>query len=183
MAFSKSGWYTQSLLYMLQGTTMTGGTTPMVLASSSMDSQNYISLIGAGPTDYAVNVATGGATTAIAWAGGSGTPNYEIFGTGWATGGIAMSAAAAGSTSVTTTATQFGSGPYGIQYGWTNPVSVASTTLTGIYGFIIYNHAATAPVTKPQILLIYVGTGYNTVAGTFGITPSGSGLSQLTLTA
>jgi hypothetical protein len=34
----------------------------------------------------------------------------------------------------------------------------------------------------PCLLTIYVGTGYNTVNGTFGITPSGTGLSQLTLT-
>ena len=179
---TKSGWYTQSLLYILQGTVMTGGTTPMVIASAGMDSQNYISLIGNGGTDYTAILNTTAAGASIAWAGGSGSPNYEIFGTGWATGGIALSAAAAGSTSVTTTCVQTGAGPGLLTYSWTNPLSVTGTTLTGVYGFIIYNHAATAPVTKPMILLIYVGTGYNTVSGTFGITPSGSGLSQLTLT-
>jgi hypothetical protein len=180
MAYSKSGWYTQSLLYMFQDTAMTGGTS--TLEMTGQDSQNYLSLLGTGGTDYSGVLNTGAATTGIAWAGGTGTPNYEVYGTGWATGGVQLSTAAGGS-SVTTTFTQTGSGPYALTYSWTNNLSVTGTTLTGVYGFIVYNHAATSPVTKPMLLTIYVGTGYNTVAGTFGITPSGTGLSVLTLTA
>lgn len=177
---TKSGWYTQSLPYALSGTAITGGAATQLL--TGQDTQNYLSLIGNGGTDYTAVLNTTAATTNIAWAGGSGSPNYEIFGTGWVTGGVQLSVAAAGGP-VTTTIVQTGAGPGLLTYSWTNPLSITGTTLTGMYGFIIYNHSATSPVTKPMILLIYVGTGYNTVAGTFGITPSGSGLSQLTLTA
>jgi hypothetical protein len=108
----------------------------------------------------------------------------EVTGTGWATGGPLLNAAAAGSGDVVETCVSSGgTASVGlITYSWTNPLSVAGTTLTGIFGFIIYFSAITASVSKPCLLTIYVGTGYNTVAGTFGITPSGTGLSQLTLT-
>ncbi len=41
-----------------------------------------------------------------------------------------------------------------------------------------------APLSKPELLTIYVGGsgGYTTTNGTLSITPSGSGLSQLTVT-
>lgn len=175
MAFTKSGWYTQSLFYMMSGTAQTGS--PAAILPTGQDATNYISLHSISGTDYTAELATGGATTTIAWVN-----TNEISGTGWATGGVQLSVAAAGATSVTTTFAQGGSGPYYLQYSWTNALSVPSTTLTGIYGAIIYAHGITAPVNKPMLLVLCFGTSYSTVAGTFGITPSGSGLSQLTLT-
>lgn len=175
--FSKSGWYTQSLLYSMLGTVQTGTPTAMSLTGTTTDNNMYLSLHNSSGTDYATELATGGATTTTAWVN-----TNEVTGTGWATGGVELGTAASGS-SVTTTFVQGGAGPFYLQYGWTNPLAVTGTTLTGIYGCIIYWHGITAPVSKPMLLVLCFGTAYNTVAGTFGITPSGSGLSQLTLTA
>src|SRR6516162_4210034 len=174
MPFTKSGWYTQALLYQLLGTAQTGGT----LNLTGNDANNKISLHSSSGTDYSAELATGGATAAIAW-----VSTNEITGTGWATGGVTLSTAATGSTSVTTTFAIGGAGPYYLQYSWTNPLAVASTTLTGVYGCILYANGITAPVAKPMLLLLCFGASYSTVSGVFGITPSGSGLSQITLTA
>lgn len=177
---TKSGFYVQSIIYTVSGTAITGGAATQLLVGQ--DTQNYISLYGNSLSDYTGVLNTGATTTGIAWAGGSGTPNYEIFGTGWATGGVQLSVAANGGP-VGTAVTLTGSGPFVMTYTWaTNPLSITGTTLTGVYGCIIYNHSATSPVTKPMILQLCFGAAYNTVSGTFGITPSGSGLSQLTLT-
>jgi len=151
MPFTKSGWYLQSLLYSMNATAMTG--TPAAIALTGQDANNKISLHSSSGTDYATELATGGAT------------------------------AATGSTSVTTTFAIGGAGPYYLQYSWTNPLAVASTTLTGVYGCILYANGITAPVAKPMLLLLCFGASYSTVSGVFGITPSGSGLSQITLTA
>jgi hypothetical protein len=174
MAFTKSGWYTQALLYQLLGTAQTGGT----LNLTGNDANNKISLHSSSGTDYSTELATGGATAAIAW-----VSTNEVTGTGWVTGGVTLSTAAAGSTSVTTTFAQGGAGPYYLQYSWTNPLAVSGTTLSGVYGCIIYSNVITAPVNKPMLLLLCFGASYSTVSGVFGITPSGSGLSQITLTA
>jgi hypothetical protein len=176
MAFTKSGWYLQSLLYSMNATAMTG--TPAAIALTGQDANNKISLHSSAGNDYAVELATGGATAAIAWAN-----TNEITGTGWATGGVVLSTAATGGTSVTTTFAIGGAGPYYLQYSWTNPLAVSGTTLTGVYGSIIYANGITAPVNKPMLIVLCFGASYSTVSGVFGITPSGSGLSQITLTA
>jgi hypothetical protein len=176
MAYSKSGWFTDTLLAVLTSVSQTGTPSGVIsLTGSTTDNNTYLSLVSSSATDYSSPVATG--SSSPAWAN-----TDEITGTGWATGGVELGTAASGS-SVTTTLTQTGSGPYALTYSWTNPLSVTGTTLTGVYGFITYFKNISAPVSKPELLTIYVGTGYNTVAGTFGITPSGTGLSVLTLTA
>jgi hypothetical protein len=169
--WSSSGWYTDSLLAALTAVSQTGGT----LSLTGQDSSEYLSLVNQTATQYTAPVAYG--SSSPAWVN-----TNEVTGTGWATGGVQLSTAAAGG-SVSDSFTQTGSGPYTLTYTWGSNLSVTGTTLTGVYGFIIYNHAISSPVSKPCILAIYVGTGYNTVAGTFGITPSGTGLSVLTLTA
>jgi len=175
MAYSKSGWYLHTLMDMFTNVTETGTPTKITLAGNSLNEN--LSLVSSSAADYAAPVAVGNASPA--WVN-----TDEVTGTGWATGGVNLHAAAAGGTDVVETcASSAGTTSAGlITYGWTNPLSVTGTTLTGIYGFIIYFVNITASVSKPCLLTIYVGTGYNTVAGTFGITPSGTGLSQLTLT-
>src|ERR1700730_8211498 len=59
----------------------------------------------------------------------------EVTGTGWVTGGIALSAAAAGGTSTAPTVTQSPSKTLMWDMG---NISVASTTLTGATGGYIY---------------------------------------------
>jgi hypothetical protein len=97
----------------------------------------------------------------------------EVSGTGWAAGGVALSAAAAGGTSVTPTFTDNGSGTGVAKYTFTNAVSVATTTLTSARGMIMY---ADALAGDNNIFAVTFGADYSTVAGTFGITPHANGL-------
>jgi hypothetical protein len=91
----------------------------------------------------------------------------EVTGTGWAAGGIAVSALAAGSTSMGPTTTVSGTSPVLMVWGMTNSLSVASTTLSSIYGGYFYGTVTT----NYKILGVYFGgTPYATVAGTFAIT-------------
>jgi hypothetical protein len=160
---------------MLTNVTETG--TPAHITLAGNTANENLSLVSASASDYAAPVATGSATPA--W-----VSTFEITGTGWPSGGVTLNTAAAGSTDVTETCTSSAgtSSPGLITYSWANPLLVANTTLTGIFGFIIYFTNISAPVSKPCLLTIYTGVGYNTITGNLSITPSGSGLSQLTLT-
>jgi hypothetical protein len=168
---TKSGWYTNTLLAALLATAQTGtGGLNYSLATWKVSLLTYAtSTDGASPIQFQ--------TTTQAWVN-----TFEATGTGWATGGVVLNVAASGSTSVVPTVTLGGASPYYIQYSWTNPLSVAGTTLTGVGGMIIYADPLSAPIVKPMVLYINFGSAYSTVAGTFGVTPSGSGLSQITLT-
>lgn len=91
----------------------------------------------------------------------------EVSGTGWAAGGIAVSALATGSTSMVPTTTVSGTTPVLMVWGMTNNLSVAGTTLSSIYGGYFYNTVTT----NYKIIGIYFGgTAYATVAGTFAVT-------------
>lgn len=176
-SWSQSGWYTATLLQSLTGVTQSGNPTlvNLVGSSGSVSTYMYLSLLSSAPTAYTTPVAYDDASAA--WVN-----TDEVTGTNWSTGGVELYTAYAGS-DVVPTLTQTGSQPYSLTYSWTNPLSVSSTTIsTAIYGCIIYYHGISAPVSKPCLLALYFGTGYTTVSGTFGITPSGSGLSVLTLT-
>lgn len=179
MTYSKSGWFVQTLLHVFSNTTETGTPTLIApLASSTNDTNTYLSLVSSSASDYTAPVNTTSATLGV-WAN-----TDEVTGTNWATGGVELATAYSGG-SVTSTLAIGGSGPAYLQYSWTNALTVASTTIsTAIYGFIIYFKNITAPLSKPELLTIYVGGsgGYTTSNGTLSITPSGSGLSQLTVT-
>lgn len=171
--WSSSGFYINTVIAALTSVAQTGGTlSPLNINSSA--NQN-LSLVNQTAVQYTSPVAYGASSPA--WVN-----TNEVAGTGWSTGGVLLSTAFAGADVVPTT-TITGSGPYVLTYSWTHGLSVTGTTLTGIYGCIIYYPNPTSPVAKPELLALYFGTGYNTVAGTFGITPSGSGLAALTLTA
>lgn len=171
MAYTKSGWYTNSMLAALLATAQTGtGGLNYSLATWKVSLLVYASVTdGASPVQFQ--------TTTQAWVN-----TFEATGTGWVTTGITLATAATGSTSVVPTVALGGASPYYIQHSWTNPLSVAGTTLTGVGGMIIYADPLSSPIVKPMILSICFGAAYSTVAGTFGVTPSGSGLSQITLT-
>jgi hypothetical protein len=176
MAWSSSGnsgFFANTLIAGLIATAQTGTPTAVNINSSA---QQNLSLLSGSTVSYSAPVAYGSASPA--WVN-----TDEITGTGWSTGGVLLSTAFSGA-DVVPTSTITGSGPYVLTYSWTHGLSVASTTLTGIYGCLIYFPNITAPVSKPELLALYFGsTAYNTVAGTFGITPSGSGLAALTVTA
>jgi len=125
--------------------------------------------------------------------GASDTPNYaqaaasaiysstnEVNGTGWAAGGVAVSALGAGATSIAPALTVTGPGPSVAVYSASN-VAVSGTTLVSAFGGYFYWAAGG---TQYKYLGIWFGgSGYSTTAGTFAITWSGSGIAAITLAA
>lgn len=113
----------------------------------------------------------------------SATPNFagngdaswnstnEVSGTGWASGGVALSAAAAGATSTAPTLTDVGN--VGTMVYDMNDVSVASTTLTNARGVRMY---ADALAGDNLIFLVNFGADYSTSNGTFAITWHANGV-------
>jgi len=172
----ESGFFIATMIAGLTAATQTG--TPTAININESSEQN-LSLVSGSAVSY-TNAPLQYGAAAPGW-----TNADEVTGTGWSTGGVLLSTATSTNGDVVPTTTITGSGPYVLTYSWTHALSVASTTLTGIYGCLIYFPNITAGVaSKPEMLALYFGnTAYNTVNGTFGITPSGSGLAALTLTA
>lgn len=110
----------------------------------------------------------------------SATPNFdtdsgwtntnEVSGTGWATGGVALSAAAAGATSTAPTLTV---SPAGTMMYDMADVSVSTTTLTNARAVRLY---ADALAGDNLICLVNFGADYSTIAGTFGIQWAAAGV-------
>lgn len=113
------------------------------------------------------------ATHKIALLSNSATPNFssgtgwsntnEVAGTGWITGGIALSAAAAGATSTAPTVTESPTGS--VMYDM-NDIAVSSTTLANARAAQIYADALSG---DPLIVLIDFTADYSTSNGVFGI--------------
>ena len=101
----------------------------------------------------------------------------ECSGTGWAAGGIAVSALAAGPGTLAPT---FGiTGTTVLNYT-ANNVSVATTTISSAaYGGYFYSVSSTYKI----IGIYFGGTGYTTVAGTFAITWSGGVIAAITVSS
>src|SRR5678809_350889 len=97
----------------------------------------------------------------------------EVSGTGWAAGGVALSAAAAGATSTAPTLTV---SPAGTMMWDMADVAVSSTTLTNARAAMIYADAITAPNADPAIILINFTADFSTVNGTFGIQFAATGV-------
>lgn len=91
----------------------------------------------------------------------------EVTGTNWASGGVLL-------TGTTVTESPTGS----LMFDATD-VSVASTTITNARCYMLY---ADALAGNNSILLVNFGADYSTVAGTFGITWSASGVAAIDLT-
>lgn len=128
-------------------------------------------------------------THKIALLSNSATPNFdtdvtwnstnEVTGTGWVTGGIAYSAAAAGGTSIAPTLTI---SPAGTMMYDANDVAVSSTTITAARAARFYADALTTPTADALILLINFGGDFSTNNGTFGIQFAAGGIFALDLT-
>jgi len=171
MALSASGLFIQTFTKMVTN----GFTTP-------------ISLSGATGASYKIallnNSATPNFATDTAYASGSGTYGLnEVTGQGWSNaGGVVLSAAAAGITSVVPTITTT-SDNGGIKYDHTNDVSVGSTTLSNIYGCFIHTGVNNGATTNPLVCLVWFGgQPYGTSAGTFGISWATNGVFAIDLT-
>jgi hypothetical protein len=126
------------------------------------------------------------ATHKLALLSNSATPNFssdtgwantnEVTGTGWVTGGIALSALASGGTSTSPTVTE---SPTGTLMYDMNDVSVASTTITSARAARLY---ADALASDPLILLVNFGADYSTSNGTFAIAWASGGVMNIDLT-
>lgn len=103
----------------------------------------------------------------------------EVSGTGWASGGVALSAAAVGATSTAPTLTI---SPTGTMMWDMGDVSVASTTLTNARACRFYADALTTPTADALILLVNFVSDFSTVAGTFGIQWAATGVGTIDLT-
>jgi len=115
------------------------------------------------------NAATPNFSTDASW-----SSTNEVSGTGWATGGVALSAIAAGATSAAPTNTE---SPTGTQMYDMADFSVASTTLTSAVAYRLYADALTTPTADALIVLVYFGgTAYSTNAGTFAVQHAATGV-------
>jgi hypothetical protein len=103
----------------------------------------------------------------------------EVFGTGWATGGVLFSAAAAGATSLAPTVTISPTGT--LKWGM-NDVSVAGTSLTAAMAAVAYADALTTPTADALLLLVDFVTAATTNNGTFGIQWAAPGVATIDMT-
>lgn len=146
-----SGWYTQNMLDTLDASQIA---LDLTLATHRIVLYN--------------NTRTPAFDTSSAY-----TATNEVSGTGWAAGGVLLSAAAAGATSTAPTLTI---SPATVMMWDMGDVAVSSTTLTNARGCDFYADALTTPVADPLILEVSFGADYSTVNGTFGIQWAATGV-------
>jgi len=173
MALDASGLYIQTYTKMLTN----GFTTPINL-SGTTGATYKLALIN--------NSATPVFHTDTAYTAGSGTyGTNEVTGSGWNggnAGGVTLNVAASGNTSVVPTVTTTADNG-GIKYDHTNDVSVAGTTLSGVYGCFIHTNTNNGATTNPLICLIWFGGApYSTSSGVFGLSWATGGIFAIDLT-
>lgn len=156
----------------------------MAVSASGLFVVNIIDVFDA--TQLAIDLSL--TTNKIALISNSATPDFdtydgwsdlsanEVSGTGWASGGVALSAAASGATSTSPTTTV---NPTGTMMYDMNDISVASTTLSNARAAVIYQDALAG---DNLIVLVNFGANYSTTAGTFGITWAATGVFYIDLT-
>lgn len=157
----------------------------MAIVASGIPVQNIVDVFDA--SQLAIDLSL--ATHRIALISNSNTPNFdtltswsntnEVSGTGWASGGVLLSAAAAGATSTAPTTTISPSGSLMYDMG---DIAVATTTLTNARAAQIYADALTTPTADPVFVFVNFGADYSTTAGTFGIQWSALGVFAIDLT-
>lgn len=169
MAWTASGIYVHTIQEALRATAITGtGGLDFRLATWKIALHSNALTQGSGILDYSAADTT--------WVN-----TNEVSGTGWAAGGVALSAAAAGATSTAPTLAEGTAGSLRYDMG---DVSVASTTLTNARGCIIYADNITAPADLADAMAVAVtfGADFSTVAGTFGVQWSATGVFEIDLT-
>lgn len=148
----------------------------MAFSASGLYVANWIDILDA--TQLAVDLSL--ATHKLALYTNTHTPNFstdvgysatnEVSGTGWAAGGVALSAAASGGGSTSPTLTESPTGT--IMYDMAD-VAVSGTTLTNARGVILY---ADALAGDNKIVGITFGADYSTNAGIFSIAWNAAGV-------
>lgn len=154
----------------------------MAWTASGLYVDNWIDILDA--TQLAIDLSL--TTHKIALQNNSATPDFsadvswnstnEVSGTGWASGGVALSAAASGGGSTSPTVTESPAGS--LMYDMAD-ISVASTTLTNARGARIYADALGG---DNLIVGINFGADYSTSNGTFGIQWAATGVFAIDLT-
>lgn len=170
MAWTKSGLYIATMTALLKQTALTGetrGTGVFLTTTNKIALHSNALTDGTAPINYS-------AAAPNTWVNTS-----EVSGTGWAAGGVLLSAAAAGATSTAPTLTESPTGS--VMYDMSD-VSVASTTLTNLRGCIIYADAISAVLTKGNVIAVTFGADYSTVAGTLTITWDALGVAAIDIT-
>lgn len=169
MAYTKSGIYVHTIQEILKATSLTGGAINLTLNTYKLSLVSSSATDGSSPVNFS--------TTDSHWVN-----TNEVTGTGWSTGGVLLSALAAGSTSAVATLAEGTAGS--LRYDHTNDTSVATTTLTNVQGCTIYADPVTAPADMVDAMIVNVcfGSAYSTVAGTFAITWAATGIFEVDLT-
>lgn len=157
----------------------------MAVTVSGLYVQNFIDELDA--TNIGLDLSL--TTHRLALLSNAATPNFdtdatwtnanEVSGTGWASGGVLLSAAAAGATSTAPTVTI---SPTGTLMYDMNDVAVSSTTLTNARAVRLYADALTTPIADALIVLVNFAADFSTSNGTFGIQWAASGVFTLDLT-
>jgi hypothetical protein len=151
----------------------------MSVTASGLYIQNFIDELDVTNTGLDLTLTT----HKIALISNSATPNFdtdvtwnstnEVSGTGWASGGIALSAAAAGGTSTAPTLTISPTGTIMWDMG---DISVSGTTLTNARACRFYADALTTPTADALILLVNFVSDFSTVNGVFGVQWAATGV-------
>lgn len=154
----------------------------MAVTASGFFIQNFIDELDVTNVGFDLTLTT----HKIALISNSATPNFdtdvtwnstnEISGTGWASGGIALSAAAVGGTSTAPTLTISPTGTIMWDMG---DISVSGTTLTNARACRFYADALTTPTADALILLVNFTADFSTVNGVFGIQWAATGVATI----
>lgn len=157
----------------------------MAVTASGLYVQNFIDELDA--TNVGLDLSL--TTHKIALLSNAATPNFdtdvtwtntnEVSGTGWPTGGVLLSAAAAGATSLAPTLTI---SPAGTLMYDGNDVAVSGTTLTNARAARWYADALTTPTADALYLLINFAADFSTNNGVFGIQFAATGIFTIDLT-
>lgn len=157
----------------------------MAINFSGLYVQNFIDELDA--TNVGLDLSL--TTHKFALISNSATPNFdtditwtnanEVTGTNWPTGGVLLSAIAAGGTSAAPTVTV---SPTGTLMYDSNDYAVAATTITNARAGRLYADALTTPTADALILLLNFGADFSTNNGTFGVQFASTGIFALDLT-
>jgi hypothetical protein len=157
----------------------------VAITASGLYVQNFIDELDATNIGFDFSLTT----HRIALQSNAATPNFdtdvtwtnanEVFGTGWPTGGVLLSAAAAGAASLAPTLTI---SPAGTLMYDGNDVAVSATTLTNARAARWYADALTTPTADALYLLINFLADFSTNNGTFGIQFAAAGIFTVDLT-
>ncbi len=159
-----SGLYVQTFIELLKQTATTGALSLATATHKIALHSDALTGVGTAPLNFSA--------TSPNWAN-----TNEVSGTGWTAGGLTFTAAGMGTPTVTIN-------PAGTLMYDAADVSVASTTLTGARGCILYADPVTAPAAMVDAMIVAVnfGADFSTNNGTFGITWPAAGIAALDLT-